>query len=79
MIPPDVSEAVPVRVPEIVPVRVPEIVPALVPEMVPLFVPDIVPDFAKEGAERTKTNIAAHATDLAFFMTYSYSFQLLGY
>jgi hypothetical protein len=68
MIPPEVSETVPVRVPEIVPVRVPEIVPERVPEMVPLLVPDIVPDFAKVGAESAKINIAAHATDLAFFI-----------
>lgn len=63
-----VPEMVPVRVAEMVPFRVAEIVPFRVAEMVPFLVPDIVPDFARVVVEKARANIAAHATDLTFFI-----------
>ena len=58
----------PLRVVEIVPVV--EMVPVLVlvVEMVPVLVVEMVPVFAKVGAERAMTNVAAQAMALKFFI-----------
>ena len=63
-----VPETVAVRVAEMVPFRVAEIVPFRVAEIVPFLVPDIVPDFARVVVEKARANIAAHASDLPFFI-----------
>jgi len=43
-------------------------VPVLVVEIVPALVVEMVPVFAKVGAERATTNVAAQAMALKFFI-----------
>ena len=53
---------------EMVPVLVVEIVPVRVVEMVPVLVVEIVPDLANVVAEKARTNVTVHATDVRFFI-----------
>lgn len=68
IVPAAVVEMVPVLVVEMVPVFVVEIVPVLVVEMVPVLVVEMVPVFAIVAPDTARTNVAAQAIDLRFFI-----------